>query len=153
MRKTKVDTIRWGEFVIGDYFSKLDLKCKKEKFNKRQDVSEEKSKEFSLPLVNAKYGNNGIMFYGREEDFDSEEMCLDIVKNGAVATGSVYPQPQKTGVLWDAYLIKCVHDISKYTLCYLATTIQKHIKEKYSYDDKAVWNKVKEDKIKLLNRV
>lgn len=80
MRKTKVDTIRWGEFVIGDYFSKLDLKCKKEKFNKRLDVSEEKSKEFSLPLVNAKYGNNGIMFYGREEDFDSEEMCLDIVK-------------------------------------------------------------------------
>jgi hypothetical protein len=35
--------------------------------------------------------------------FESEEMCLDIVQNGAVATGNVYAQIQRTGVLWDAY--------------------------------------------------
>ena len=144
---TAIDVSGWQEFVIGDLFDKLNLKVLNPNFNKSLDVSEVRSEEFCLPLVNAKHGNNGIMFYGREEDFESAEMTIDIVQNGAIATGDVYAQPQKTGVLWDAYLIKPKVDItSPMTLHFLATVIEKAIKDKFSYDDKCVW-----DKAKLLN--
>ena len=99
-----------------------------------------------MPLVNAKHGDNGIMFYGKPSVFESAEMTIDIVQNGAIATGDVYPQPHKTGVLWDAYLIKAIHwQDNQETLLYFSTAIQKTIKEKFSYDKKATWERVKEE--------
>ena len=134
----------WREFIIGDLFEKLQLDVKKEDFNKTFDVSEERTGEFNLPLVNAKHGNNGIMYYGREADFETAEMTIDIVQNGAIATGDVYAQPQRTGVLWDAYLVKPRAKIdSAFTLMFLATVLEKAIKDKFSYDDKCVWDKAK----------
>ncbi len=86
------------------------------------------------------------MFYGKPSVFDSAEMTIDIVQNGAIATGDVYPQPFKTGVLWDAYLIKAIHwHDSQETLLYFSTAIRKTIKEKFSYDKKATWDRVKEE--------
>lgn len=141
---SKIDTSKWEPFVVGSLFYKLDLKITKDNFNKAMDVSTEKTEEFSLPLVNAKHFDNGIMYYGRNCDFESAEMTLDVVKNGAIATGDVYAQPQKTGVLWDAYLIKPFKDISsERVLLYLATVLEKTIKDKFSYDDKCIWEKVK----------
>lgn len=146
----KIDTSGWKEFVIGDLFEKLNLGIKNPQFNKALDVSEEQTDEFNLPLVNAKHGNNGIMFYGRKEDFETASMTIDIVQNGAIATGDVYAQPQETGVLWDAYLIKPKHDIkSEYTLMFLAVVIERAIKERFSYDDKCVWDKASLLKVEL----
>lgn len=140
----------WQEFIIGDLFEKLQLDVKKEDFNKTFDVSEERTEEFNLPLVNAKHGNNGIMYYGRETDFETAEMTIDIVQNGAIATGDVYAQPQRTGVLWDAYLVKPKAKIdSAFTLMFLATVLEKAIKDKFSYDDKCVWDKAKLLTVKL----
>lgn len=139
-----VDVSGWKKFIIGDLFEKLQLDVKKEDFNKTFDVSEERTEEFNLPLVNAKHGNNGIMYYGREADFETAEMTIDIVQNGAIATGDVYAQPQKTGILWDAYLVKPKSEIdSSFTLMFLATVLEKAIKDKFSYDDKCVWCKAK----------
>ena len=141
---TKIDTSKWKEFIIGDLFEKLQLDIKNENFNKALDVSEEQNEEFNLPLVNAKHGNNGIMYYGRESDFDIAELTIDIVQNGAIATGDVYAQPQKTGVLWDAYLVKPKSAIdSPFTLMFLATVMEKSIKDKFSYDNKCVWDKAR----------
>ncbi len=90
------------------------------------------------------------MYYGRSDVFDSVEMSIDIVQNGQIATGDVYPQPQRTGVLWDAYLIKARnHADNARTLCYIASAIYKSIKPKYSYDNKACWNLVSQDEIVL----
>ena len=148
--KHLVDVSDWGEFKIGDLFEKLNLKCRKDNFNKAFDCSEEQSEEFSLPLTNAKHFNNGIQFYGRPEDWDSAEMTIDIVSNGAIATGDVYAQPQRTGVLWDSYLIKCKHDIaSEFVLQYMACVIQKCIKQHFGWDDKCTWDKVRKHTIKL----
>lgn len=142
--KNAVDVTGWHEFIIGDLFEKLQLDVKKADFNKTFDVSEERTDEFNLPLVNAKHGNNGIMYFGRESDFETAEMTIDIVQNGAIATGDVYAQPQKTGVLWDAYLVKPKAEIdSAFTLMFLATVLEKAIKDKFSYDDKCVWDKAK----------
>jgi len=143
----KIDTSEWKDFQVGALFEKLPLGIKNEKFNKTTDVSEFQTEEFNLPLVNAKHGNNGIMYYGRESDFDAEEMTLCIVQNGAIATGDVYAEPQRTGVLWDAYLVKLKENISSVNvLLFLACVLEKSIKDKFSYDDKCVW-----DKAKLLN--
>ncbi len=145
----RVDISTWGMYVIGNLMNKLDLKIKKLNFDKRIDTSLERNEEFTLPLINAKDGNNGIMYYGREADFESEEMCLDIVQNGAVATGNVYAQIQKTGVSWDAYLVKPKDKISKYALLFLSRIVQKSIKKKFNYDNKAIWDKVKLEVIPL----
>lgn len=146
----RIDASKWKEFCIGELFEKLQLGIKNEKFNKTLDVSEIKTSEFNLPLVNAKHGNNGIMYYGREEDFETAEMTIDIVQNGAIATGDVYAQPQKTGVLWDAYLIKSKKSISSsYTLMFIATVLEKAIKDKFSYDNKCVWDKLSQLFVRL----
>lgn len=146
----KIDTINWGWFPVENLFERLKLKTIKKNFNKRLDTSLEKTDEFSLPLINAKDGNNGIMYYGRKEDFESASMCIDIVQNGAIATGNVYAQIEETGVLWDAYLIKPTFEgVTPYSLLYMARVMQNMIKEKFSYDDKAVWDKVKKQYLAL----
>ena len=146
----RIDTTKWKTFKIDDLFAKLELKCINPCFNKAFDVSTEQSEEFNLPLVNAKHFNNGIMYYGRSEDFESEEMTLDIVKNGAIATGDVFAQPQRTGVLWDAYLVKPKAVVtSKYVLFFLAACLEKAIKHKFGYDDKCIWEKVRKLSISL----
>ena len=137
--------------MIGDLFDRLKLKVLKDGFNKRTDVSDERTDEYSLPLVNAKHGNNGIMYYGMSKDFESEEMTLDIVQNGAIATGDAYAEPQRTGVLGDAYLVKPRNEEARNTeaLLFLASVLQRTIKDKFSYDDKCVWDKAKLLKVKL----
>ena len=70
----KINTSQWCNFEKGKLFVKVDMKCLNPNFNKKWDVSTEPSDEFNLPLVNAKHFNNGIMYYGRDKDFQSAEM-------------------------------------------------------------------------------
>lgn len=105
--------------------------------------------EFNLPLVNAKDGDNGVMYYGRSQDFESAEMTIDIVNDGAISTGSVYSQPQRTGVLYNAYLIKPKFVANENVLHFFTSTIFKSIKHKFGYENKAGWEKVKQEKIYL----
>lgn len=138
----------YDNLCIGDYYHKVELK--KGKFNKRRDTRKYPDAKYNVPIVNAKHGDNGIMYYGDPNVFDSVEMTIDIVQNGAVATGDVYPQPQRTGILWDAYLIQATqHKDSVETLIFFSTAIEKAIKKKYSYDNKAYWELVKNDFIEI----
>lgn len=140
-----------GEFQIGRLLEKLNLKRYKKPFNKILDTSTVQSDEFNLPLINAKIGDNGIMFYGREKDFDSAEMTIDIISNGAVATGTVYAQIKAVGVLWDAYLLKSrIKKLNKEELLFLTTSVQKSIKTKFGWENKAVWSKVQHELFSLL---
>jgi len=141
--------VEWGEFRIGDLFEKINLRFKKSIFDKDNDISKKKSLEFNLPLVNAKDGDNGVMYYGREKDFESIEMSIDIVNDGAISTGNVYSQPQKTGVLYNAYLIKLKFNVTEKLLHFLTSTIKKSIKHKFGYENKASWTKVKKEYIQL----
>ncbi|MBF1667067.1 MAG: restriction endonuclease subunit S [Scardovia wiggsiae] len=146
----KIDTSQWGTFSVGDLVDKLDLKFLPERsFNKAMDVSEYPSDEFNLPLVNAKHSNNGIMYYGRQNEWQHATMTIDIVGDGAASTGDVYAQPQETGVLYNAYLVKPKEDVSENVLFYLATVIQRCIKDRFGYDNKCTWDKVKIEKVKL----
>ena len=141
--------MEWGEYKIGDLFEKLNLSFNKSKFNKNTDISKSSNAEFSLPLVNAKDGNNGIMYYGRPEDFESAKMTIDIINDGAISAGNVYSQPQETGVLYNAYLIKPKFYISTNLLHFFTVAIRKSIKMKFSYELKATWERVKKETIYL----
>ena len=133
-------------FKINDLFEKLELKFLKNNFDKARDISKIQTGEFDLPLVNAKDGDNGIMYYGRKRDFQSASMTIDIVNDGAVSTGNVYAQPQETGVLYNAYLVKPkTKNTTKELLLFFATSMQKSIKYKFGYENKAGWNKVKNE--------
>ena len=137
-------------FKIGDTFNKVEAKCKQENFDKKRDTSNVPNEEYCIPLVNAKVGDNGIMFYGRKSDWNTQEMCIDVIQNGVVATGTVYAQPQPVGVLWDAYLIKPNAEVkSVEALLYMAKCIEKITKEQFSYDKKATWDRVKLCEISL----
>ena len=137
-------------FKVSDVFNKVEAKCKKANFDKRRDTSTAPNEEYCVPLVNAKVGDNGIMFYGRKSDWNTQEMCIDVIQNGAVATGTVYAQPQAVGVLWDAYLIKpMVEAKSVEALLYMAKCIEKITKEQFSYDKKATWDRVKTCEVSL----
>ena len=149
LEKFKNGKVEWGEFRIEDLFEKMNLKRIKKEFDKDNDLSKVKTNEFNVPLVNAKDGDNGIMYYGRNQDFESIEMSIDIVNDGAVSTGNVYPQPKKTGVLYNAYLIKAKFNINEKLLYFFASSIYKSIKHKFGYENKAGWEKVKNEQIKL----
>ena len=150
LEKFRNGKVKFKEWKIGELFEPLNLKFKKKKFNKNADVSKEKNTEFSLPLVNAKNGDNGIMYYGRECDFESAELSIDIVNDGAISTGNVYAQPQKTGVLYNAYLVKLKnYNPSAEILLYYAPTMQKSIKLRFGYEKKANWERVKKENISV----
>ena len=135
-----------SEFKINDLLEKLELKFLKNNFDKARDISKIQTVEFDLPLVNAKDGDNGIMYYGRKRDFQSASMTIDIVNDGAVSTGNVYAQPQETGVLYNAYLVKPkTKNTTKELLLFFATSMQKSIKYKFGYENKAGWNKVRNE--------
>lgn len=147
-----IDTNDWGEFKVEELFEKPKLKFHHGgRPSKITDISTIRDNENNLPLVSAKNDNNGIMYYGRKEDFDYINMALDIVQNGASAVGNVYPQIENTGLLEDAYLITLINKpkISKETLIFLAAVIQKMIKQYFSYDNKCTWKRVKIMSIKL----
>lgn len=140
----------WGEFLIGDLFKNLSLKRIKPTFDKKNDVSTIRTDEFNLPLINAKSGNNGIMYYGREEDWESAEMTLDIVNDGAISTGLVYAQPQKAGTLYNAYQIQLINRRPNYQeLLFLQRCLQRSIQLKFNYYNKATWERVKQESIWL----
>lgn len=140
----------YKNFMIKDLFKKVKLKRKKKKWDKKKDTSTIPNSEFDLPLINAKAGNNGIMYYGRSEDWESADMSIDIIQNGAIATGLVYAQPQATGQMWDAYLIHYIPQrLNKEQLLYFATVIEKAIQPKYNYEHKATWTRVQNESIQL----
>jgi hypothetical protein len=89
------------------------------------------------------------MYYGRSKDFESANLTIDIVNDGATSTGNVYSQPKQTGVLYNAYLIKPKLEVNDKILHFFTTSIFKSIKPKFGYENKAGWEKVKNEKIQL----
>lgn len=161
-----VDSTAWGEFKVGELFDKPKLGFMPDpprKFVKAADTSVEQNEEFTVPLTNAKYGNNGIMYFGRPGEWTTAEKTIGVVSNGAVAVGSVYVHTPATSVIDDFYLLTFPDDaavqdhsragedprLTEEVLLFVATVLEAVIRPRYSYDDKAVWSKVSQETIKL----
>lgn len=141
-------------FVMHDLFKKVKAPYKGD--GKKQDnVSKHQTEEFSLPLINCKDGNNGIMYYGRRADFTVHNNVLSIIYNGPPTEGQTYYQ-EEIGLYTDAYLVDLKGDknINRELGLYLTTAINKSIhnleRKKYSRGNKATWDgKVENDEIVL----
>ena len=140
-------------FKIGSLFYKPDLRFSSDHaFDKQLDLSKKESDEFSIPVVNAKHGNNGVMYFGRPSDFQHVSNSIDIVADGASSTGDVYYQRSDTGVLYNSYLIRLkdsrIAD-NHFVVAYLTTVLRKRIKGFFGYENKATWDRIKELNIDL----
>ena len=147
--KSRQGNVIWKEFKVGDVFEYLNAPYKGA--NPRQDnVSCIKTLEFDTPVVCAKHGDNGVMYWGRHSDFTTFKNVLSVIYNGAIAAGLVYAQEDAVGVFTDSYLIRYKDKkVSFMQNLFLKTTLQKAIYEKYSRDIKAIWKRISENEINL----
>lgn len=144
--------IKWQSFQIGELFERVSLPRQKKTFQKRFDLSKTPNAEFNLPLVNSKFGNNGVMYYGRETDWASTTDAIDIIQDGATGAGMVYAQPDQTGCLYNAYLIKLKDTsliLSKEQVLFLASALRQSLYGRYNYQRKATWARVQNEQIML----
>ena len=147
---SKFENYNWGEFRIGDLFEKLSAKFlgKGDKF---KAVSKIKTTEFFVPVVYCKFGDNGIMYWAKKDDFETYKNVISIVYNGAIAAGKVYAQPHETGILAESYFIKFKNrEIDFKVNLFFQCVLEKVLYPKYSRDYLATWdNKVENDVISL----
>ena len=139
--------LKWKEFRIGDVFEKLSAR-KAQKAN----VRKYKNSEFSVPVVYCKYGDNGIMYWGRQGEFTTYKNVISIVYNGIIAAGKVYAQKEATGILAESYFIKMKNtkESNHLSNLFCSTVLEKVLYPLYSRDHLATWdNKVENDKIWL----
>lgn len=145
--------IEYKEFRIGGLFKKLRSQYKGS-IKKQLNVSKHRNDEFDLPLINCKDGNNGIMYYGRRNDFTWYKNVLSIIYNGPPTEGQTYFQDE-IGLYTDAYLIGLKKgELNREIGLFFTTAINKSIHnqkmKKYSRGNKATWeNKVENDYIVL----
>ena len=154
-KKVLSQKVETKEFVMHDVFEKLKAPYKGN--GKKQDnVSKIQTKEFNLPLINCKYNNNGIMYYGRKSDYTYYENVLSVIYNGPPTEGQTYYQ-EEIGVYTDAYLIalknkniRVNREIGLYLASIVNASIHNEKQRKYSRGNKATWeDKVENDKIIL----
>ena len=140
--------VKWKKFKIGDVFERVSLPRKIKHFKKSRDVSTVQSLDYNLPLVNSKVGNNGVMYYGKSSEWNSTNLAIDIIQDGAVGAGMVYAHPDSVGCLYNAYLIRWKDDSDNITpevVLYFATMIRKAVRGNYNYQRKATWDRVQEN--------
>jgi len=139
-------TTEWAKFRIGDLFEKLPVK--KAKTN---DIRSYRNNEFCLPVVYAKYGDNGIMYWGRKDEFTTYSNVISIVYNGVISAGKVYAQEEETGILAESYFIRLKdYQVPFRVNQFLSIVIEKVIYSKYSRENLATWkNRVENEMISL----
>ncbi len=147
--KMREGNVEWKEFKVGELFKHLQAPYLGEK-TRQENVSRIKTDEFNTPVICAKRGDNGIMYWGREKDFTTYGNVLSVIYNGAIAAGLVYAQKEPVGIFTDSYLIRYKGESVTFRQnLFLKTTLQKVIFEKYSRELKAVWKRISENEILL----
>ena len=91
------------------------------------------------------------MYWGRKGEFATYENVISVIYNGVIATGKVYAQKEKTGILAESYFIKVKnYEASHNQNIFLSALLEKTLYHKYSRDYLATWdNKVENEKIML----
>lgn len=143
--------VSWKPFAMNEIFAPLKAPYLRKGTRRQDHVSRIRTKEFCLPVICAKRGNNGIMKFGRREDYTTHSNVLSIIYNGAIAAGLVYAHEEDVGIFTDSYLIKWKGEEIPFDVnLFLRTAIQKKIFPIYSREQKATWqNRVETEEIYL----
>jgi hypothetical protein len=145
---SKIDTVKWKEYEVGELFDVISKTSKIKEYTKKN----EKDETYCIPALSSKVDNNSFGFYVKKEDHELiNRVCLSVTLNGDA--GKVYVQNSSFAIAQDAYVIylKKEYESNKNEMhyLYLATVLEKILMQKYGYTNKATWNKVKTEKIKL----
>ena len=140
-------------FRVGDLFEKINPRFYGKPntyIGRKSCTTTEPDATHTVPLTCAKYDNNGIMYYGEPNLFESVANCLVMIRDGAVSTGLVFAHEDPVGVLSHSYLMKCKVDVSFRSLLYISSVMTKTLYPRYNRSDPSYWDgKVENDKILL----
>lgn len=138
--------IAFKTFAMHDIFEPLKVKKAK-----KSQLSKIRTEEFCVPVVYAKFGDNGIMYWGKKGEFTTYENVISIVYNGAIAAGKVYAQEEPTGILAESYLIRYKYGTVPFLAnLYMSQVIEHRIYPLYSRENLATWNgRVENETIEL----
>ncbi|AGY45185.2 restriction endonuclease subunit M [Lactococcus lactis subsp. lactis KLDS 4.0325] len=102
-----------------------------------------------LPALTAGVMNQGLAYYVPREGATVLKNVISVSANGT-NSGVMYYQPKEFTVLQDSYAIKYRSEqITSRHYLYLVAALQKSIKGKYNWSNKAGWEKIKKESIKL----
>jgi len=142
------EKIRWGDFKIQDLFSKIKIKKPKYKASELPDKPDDL---FNLPALTAGIKNQGLNNFIPKNEVEVLNNVISISANGA-NTGATFYQKRDFTVLQDAYAIKWSFDkkeLSENQSLFLTNVISKRIFGNYEWTNKAGWERIKNENIKL----
>ncbi len=132
----RIDTSRWGEFLVGDLFDAERGKVKNLQNQKAGDI----------PVIAAGGFNQGIA--GMFDVSALHENKITISCNGA-GCGSVFYHPYKFNLNGDAIVLTELHPMSDLVKQFISCMLNGVLTRKYSYAEKCSADKAKSEKIKL----
>lgn len=137
---------RWKEVQICSYFEKVKTKSLKysahDLKNKHDDI-------FCLPALTAGVENQGLAYYVPRQDATILSNMISVSGNGA-NTGVMFYQPHDFTVLQDSYAIRFIgKELSSRAYLYLVSALQKSIRYRFDWSNKAGWERIKEEPITL----
>lgn len=144
----RLDKAEWKQFPLDDLFEKIKVNTLK---YKTSELPNEATGEYVLPALTAGIQNQGLNNYVPKEGATILKNVISISANGA-NTGATFYQNNEFTVLQDAYAIRWKYTDDKLTdnqYIYLASSISKTIFGNYEWTNKAGWERIKFDKIKL----
>lgn len=139
--------VKWGDFVIEKYFEKVKVQTLT---YKAADLPSEPTGKYVLPALTAGIQNQGLNNYVPVENATVLQNVISISANGA-NTGATFFQSHKFTVLQDAYAIKWRRDdeLNNHQYLFIAAAISKTIYGNYEWTNKAGWERIKTESIKL----
>ena len=141
-------SVEWGKYKLCELFAKIDSA----KMNyKTSELPSEPTGIFTLPCLTAGIQNQGLNNYVPRENALILKNVITISANGA-NTGATFYQSKEFTVLQDAYALKWVRTsstLSDNQHLFLVSTIRKTIFGNYAWTNKAGWERIKNDYIKL----
>ena len=140
--------VEWGEYPLNKLFKKIKTNKLKYKTN---DLPSSIKGEFNLPALTAGIQNQGLNNYVPRDNATILKNKITISANGA-NTGATFYQNKEFTVLQDAYAIEWIYNDNKLSHnqnIFLVGSISKTIRGKYEWTNKAGWERIKCEKIKL----
>ena len=144
-----LNNVEWGEYPLNKLFKKIKTNKLKYKTN---DLPSKIKGEFNLPALTAGIQNQVLNNYVPRDNATILENKITISANGA-NTGATFYQNKEFEVLQDAYTIEWIYNnnnkLSDNQNVFIVGAISKTIRGKYEWTNKAGWERIKCEKIKL----
>lgn len=133
---SKIDTSKWKEYKVGDFFKVIRGTSRK-----MQTLE-----EGNVPIIAAARYNQGIAgFYNVSEEYEN---AITISCNG-VGCGSAFYHDYPFAITGDAAVLVNKGKVPLQSIQYLATVLDTHFSNKYSYTDKCSPQIIEEETILL----